>query len=186
MKSASKRKIYGGLNHIAESGNSTQEIKNEEEAASPLQGDVDGAYDMGAEGPDADYNSDEEDVKDVLIGTSKEDMKNVIIGASKVAAAALAVKASIGKSGTPSKSCLAVLNREIRNALERQIVDVLNYGDLDALLSLHGVGPKRAGYIQEYRAEQPFEEISDLQEIGMSAKQVAAVSKKMVNAQLQS
>ena len=35
------------------------------------------------------------------------------------------------------------VNSEIRNLLERQIVDVLNGGNVDALLSLHGVGPKR-------------------------------------------
>ena len=54
------------------------------------------------------------------------------------------------------------VNGEIRNLLERQVVDILNKGDETALLQLHGVGVKRAQYILEYRQDSRFNQIADL------------------------
>ena len=60
------------------------------------------------------------------------------------------------------------VNGEIRNLLERQVVDILNKGDETALLQLHGVGVKRAQYILEYRQDSRFNQIADLKVRGRS------------------
>ena len=43
---------------------------------------------------------------------------------------------------SPSK-----VNREMRSLIERQVVDILNFGEPAQLMDLYGVGPKRAKYI---------------------------------------
>jgi len=39
------------------------------------------------------------------------------------------------------------VNREVKNLLERQVVDILNNGTVTQLMTLHGIGAKRAQYI---------------------------------------
>ena len=39
------------------------------------------------------------------------------------------------------------INREVKNLIERQVVDVLNCGSKEDLMELHGVGPRRVEYI---------------------------------------
>jgi len=45
------------------------------------------------------------------------------------------------------KECLKHLHREMKNVLEREVVDILNEGSRKQLLGLHGIGKKRADLI---------------------------------------
>ena len=45
------------------------------------------------------------------------------------------------------KECLKQFHKEIKNVLEREIVDILNEGTKQQLLALHGIGKKRAELI---------------------------------------
>jgi len=78
------------------------------------------------------------------------------------------------------------LNKEVRQLIEEQVVDILNGGNEAELMALYGVGPKRAQYIIEFRKQNKsgFTGISDLKEIGMSAKQVTKIAKVLVSNQL--
>ena len=92
---------------------------------------------------------------------------------AKQAAKAMAKKrAMVAKKRVQSVD----VNDEIRNLLERQVVDILNKGDETALLKLHGVGVKRAQYILEYRQEGRFTQIADLKVRG-----VVAISKCLLH-----
>merc|ERR1719152_440151 len=66
------------------------------------------------------------------------------------------------------------VNGEVRNVLERQLVDLLNEGSATELQTLAGIGPKRALYIVEQRAESgPFTRIDELEGLGgLTAKHV--------------
>ena len=63
---------------------------------------------------------------------------------------------------------------QMANLIERQLVDILNSGERQRLMSLHGVGAKRAEQIAASLEEQgAFMQLSDLSRIGLSAKQIA-------------
>jgi DNA uptake protein ComE-like DNA-binding protein len=81
-------------------------------------------------------------------------------------------------------NCLMKLNAEIKNVLEREIVDVLNEGTREQLMALHGIGPKRADLIIEEREEGGYTQIADLDRIGLSAKVVSKVMKDNALGQL--
>ncbi|EFJ29923.1 hypothetical protein SELMODRAFT_409936 [Selaginella moellendorffii] len=65
-------------------------------------------------------------------------------------------------------------SRDLQGALLKEYLDILNTGTREDLLSLKGVGKKRADAIlklREANCEAPFNQLRDLQKIGLSAKQ---------------
>ncbi|XP_024534551.1 kinesin-like protein KIN-10C isoform X1 [Selaginella moellendorffii] len=65
-------------------------------------------------------------------------------------------------------------SRDLQGALLKEYLDILNTGTTEDLLSLKGVGKKRADAIlklREANCEAPFNQLRDLQKIGLSAKQ---------------
>ncbi|KMZ74431.1 hypothetical protein ZOSMA_129G00230 [Zostera marina] len=74
---------------------------------------------------------------------------------------------------------LKTLGIEVKNTISQRLLTFLNSANKEELMDLKGIGEKRANYIIELRKEspQPFKEVSDLKNIGVSSKQV----KNMVN-----
>lgn len=68
---------------------------------------------------------------------------------------------------------------EVKNTISQGLLTYLNSANKEELMELKGIGEKRANYIIELRnkSPQPFKDISDLRDIGVSSKQV----KSMVN-----
>ncbi|KAJ6876316.1 hypothetical protein NC652_035629 [Populus alba x Populus x berolinensis] len=104
----------------------------------------------------------------------------------------------IGEPATPSSS-MRVTNREItsfcspwekfnarstgmKNSLVQDYLRLLNTADKEELRKLKGIGEKRATYILELRegCPEPFKNLDDLKDIGLSAKQVTRWLKKEV------
>lgn len=104
----------------------------------------------------------------------------------------------IGEPTTPSSS-MRVTNREItsfcspwekfnarstgmKNLLVQDYLRLLNTADKEELRKLKGIGEKRATYILELREDcpEPFKNLDDLKDIGLSAKQVKRWLKKEV------
>ncbi|KAL9375966.1 hypothetical protein Peur_032845 [Populus x canadensis] len=104
----------------------------------------------------------------------------------------------IGEPTTPSSS-MRVTNREItsfcspwekfnarstgmKNSLVQDYLRLLNTADKEELRKLKGIGEKRATYILELREDcpEPFKNLDDLKDIGLSAKQVKRWLKKEV------
>ncbi|XP_034924326.1 kinesin-like protein KIN-10C isoform X2 [Populus alba] len=104
----------------------------------------------------------------------------------------------IGEPATPSSS-MRVTNREItsfcspwekfnarstgmKNSLVQDYLRLLNTADKEELRKLKGIGEKRATYILELREDcpEPFKNLDDLKDIGLSAKQVTRWLKKEV------
>ncbi|KAL9163313.1 hypothetical protein ABFS82_06G032600 [Erythranthe guttata] len=69
----------------------------------------------------------------------------------------------------------------VKHSLVKEYLNFLNSATKEELKSLKGIGDKRAGYILELRKEspEPFKSLDDLQDIGVSAKQVKGMMKQM-------
>ncbi|CAK7337316.1 unnamed protein product [Dovyalis caffra] len=70
----------------------------------------------------------------------------------------------------------------MKNSLVQDYLKVLNTADKEELKKLKGIGEKRATYILEIRQDspEPFKNLDDLKDIGLSAKQVKTWLKKEV------
>ncbi|KAI3800179.1 hypothetical protein L1987_35489 [Smallanthus sonchifolius] len=79
------------------------------------------------------------------------------------------------QSGTFSKH-----NSGMKHSLVQDYLQFLNSASKDELKGIPGIGKKRASYILELREEspEPFKSLDDLQDIGLSAKQVKTMMKK--------
>ena len=83
-----------------------------------------------------------------------------LIGAKNVIATA--VRNTNDVSDQTSRNAAEDLITEIKNLLERQLVDCLNVGSKAKLMTLAGIGEKRSGLILEYRKTNAFEEVRAL------------------------
>ncbi|KAK9060879.1 hypothetical protein SSX86_018059 [Deinandra increscens subsp. villosa] len=81
------------------------------------------------------------------------------------------------QSGTFSKH-----NSGKKQSLVNDYLQFLNSASKDDLKEIPGIGEKRASYILELREEspEPFKSLDDLQDIGLSAKQVKTMMKKAI------
>jgi hypothetical protein len=71
-----------------------------------------------------------------------------------------------------------VLQERVADAVEYQILDILNKGSMERLLELKLIGPSRANRILELRSEGVLlTSVGDLREIGMSDKTIASFMK---------
>ncbi|KAI7731955.1 hypothetical protein M8C21_008967 [Ambrosia artemisiifolia] len=79
------------------------------------------------------------------------------------------------QSGTFSKH-----NSGMKQTLVQDYLQFLNSASKDDLKAIPGIGEKRASYILELREDspEPFKNLDDLQDIGLSAKQVKTMMKK--------
>ncbi|XP_027110282.1 kinesin-like protein KIN-10C isoform X2 [Coffea arabica] len=69
----------------------------------------------------------------------------------------------------------------MKDSLVQEYLRFLNSASKEELKGLRGIGEKRATYILQLREEspEPFKSLDDLQDIGLSAKQVKGMMKKM-------
>ncbi|XP_054787335.1 kinesin-like protein KIN-10C isoform X2 [Prosopis cineraria] len=70
----------------------------------------------------------------------------------------------------------------MKNSLVHEYLRFLNTANKEELKRLKGIGEKRATYILELREEspEPFKSLEDLQDIGLSAKQIKGMMKREV------
>ncbi|XP_011076150.1 kinesin-like protein KIN-10C [Sesamum indicum] len=69
----------------------------------------------------------------------------------------------------------------VKHSLVREYLSFLNSANKEELKSLKGIGEKRATYILELRegSPEPFKTLDDLQDIGLSAKQIKGMMKQV-------
>ncbi|KAK4283066.1 hypothetical protein QN277_000062 [Acacia crassicarpa] len=74
----------------------------------------------------------------------------------------------------------SVRSSGMKNSLVQEYLTVLNTANKEELKRLKGIGEKRATYILELREEspEPFKSLEDLQDIGLSAKQIKRMMKR--------
>ncbi|KAL1531410.1 kinesin-like protein KIN-10C isoform X2 [Salvia divinorum] len=70
---------------------------------------------------------------------------------------------------------------KLKNSVVHEYLNFLNSANKEELKSLKGIGEKRATYIMEMREEspEPFKSLDDLQDIGLSAKQIKGMMKQV-------
>ncbi|KAG0453108.1 hypothetical protein HPP92_025772 [Vanilla planifolia] len=73
-------------------------------------------------------------------------------------------------------------SRGLKKSLVNECLDFLNSASKEELKQLKGIGEKRANYILELREEmpEPFKEIDDLKELGLSSKQIKGMMAKIL------
>ncbi|KAG8476309.1 hypothetical protein CXB51_033033 [Gossypium anomalum] len=91
------------------------------------------------------------------------------------------------KSETVDTSCnswktFSARSSRMKNSLVDEYLRFLNTASKEDLKRLKGIGEKRATYILELREEspEPFKDLDDLKEIGLSAKQIKGIMKKEI------
>ncbi|CAI9771919.1 unnamed protein product [Fraxinus pennsylvanica] len=69
----------------------------------------------------------------------------------------------------------------VKHSLVQEYLKFLNSANKEELKGLKGIGEKRATYILECREEtpEPFKQLDDLQDIGLSAKQIKGMMKQV-------
>ncbi|KAK6155684.1 hypothetical protein DH2020_009932 [Rehmannia glutinosa] len=69
----------------------------------------------------------------------------------------------------------------VKHSIVHEYLNFLNSANKEELKSLKGIGEKRAQYILELREEspEPFKSLDDLQDIGLSAKQIKGMMKQV-------
>lgn len=69
----------------------------------------------------------------------------------------------------------------VKNCLVQEYLNFLNTASMEELTRIQGIGEKRATYILERREEspEPFKSLEDLQEVGLSAKEVNGLMRRM-------
>ncbi|PIM98594.1 Plus-end-directed kinesin ATPase [Handroanthus impetiginosus] len=69
----------------------------------------------------------------------------------------------------------------VKHSLVQEYLNFLNSANKEELKSLKGIGEKRATYILELREEspEPFKSLDDLQDIGLSAKQIKGMMRQV-------
>ncbi|XP_022737058.1 kinesin-like protein KIN-10C [Durio zibethinus] len=82
---------------------------------------------------------------------------------------------------TPWKA-FSACSSKMKNSLVDEYIRFLNTASKEDLKRLKGIGEKRATYILELREEspEPFKNLDDLKEIGLSAKQIKGMMRKEI------
>ncbi|PON44190.1 Kinesin-like protein [Trema orientale] len=82
---------------------------------------------------------------------------------------------------SPWQTC-SMRSSGMKNSLVQECLRILNTADKEELKKLKGIGEKRSTYILELREEspEPFKNLDDLKDIGLSAKQIKALMKTEV------
>ncbi|XP_073315863.1 kinesin-like protein KIN-10C [Primulina huaijiensis] len=83
------------------------------------------------------------------------------------------------KNRSPRGGTFSICGSSLKNSLVKEQLNFLNSANKEELKKLRGIGEKRASYILELREEsqEPFKSLDDLQNIGMSAKQIKGMMK---------
>lgn len=70
----------------------------------------------------------------------------------------------------------AAVNRQVRTLLSSQLLDMINTSDEEELVTLRGIGPKRAAHIlNERKTRGAFETLDDLTRIGVPSAVAATI-----------
>ncbi|TYI53036.1 hypothetical protein E1A91_D12G290600v1 [Gossypium mustelinum] len=91
-------------------------------------------------------------------------------------------KSEIMDTSCNSWKAFSARSSRMKNSLVDEYLRFLNTASKEDLKRLKGIGEKRATYILELREEspEPFKDIDDLKEIGLSAKQIKGIMKKEI------
>ncbi|XP_073127180.1 kinesin-like protein KIN-10C isoform X2 [Henckelia pumila] len=83
------------------------------------------------------------------------------------------------KNHSPRGGTFSIYGSSLKNSLVKEQLNFLNSANKEDLKKLRGIGEKRASYILDLRDEspEPFKSLDDLQNIGMSAKQIKDLMK---------
>ncbi|PPD82996.1 hypothetical protein GOBAR_DD20099 [Gossypium barbadense] len=91
-------------------------------------------------------------------------------------------KSEIMDTSCNSWKAFSARSSRMKNSLVDEYLRFLNTASKEDLKRLKGIGEKRATYILELREEspEPFKDLDDLKEIGLSAKQIKGIMKKEI------
>ncbi|KAA3459868.1 kinesin-like protein KIF22 isoform X3 [Gossypium australe] len=91
-------------------------------------------------------------------------------------------KSEIVDTSCNSWKTFSARSSRMKNSLVDEYLRFLNTASKEDLKRLKGIGEKRATYILELREEspEPFKDLDDLKEIGLSAKQIKGIMKKEI------
>ncbi|KAH1075424.1 hypothetical protein J1N35_027752 [Gossypium stocksii] len=91
-------------------------------------------------------------------------------------------KSEIVDTSCNSWKAFSARSSRMKNSLVDEYLRFLNTASKEDLKRLKGIGEKRATYILELREEspEPFKDLDDLKEIGLSAKQIKGIMKKEI------
>ncbi|RWR91730.1 kinesin-like protein KIN-10C isoform X2 [Cinnamomum micranthum f. kanehirae] len=84
------------------------------------------------------------------------------------------------KAGTPGET-FKTHSCGLKKSLVQEYLKFLNSASKEELKEIKGIGEKRANYILEFREEspEPFKNLEDLKEIGLSSKQINGIMRQI-------
>jgi DNA uptake protein ComE-like DNA-binding protein len=109
-----------------------------------------------------------------------EDSGNISLGDSEDSIAHVTDQHGEGYQVTKSARMrqLERVGKELSHVMEKQLLEVINMGSQEQLMTLHGIGARRSQAIMSARQEAPFTQLRDLSRIGLYSPQIIRICKQ--------